>query len=220
MCISRIPEDGSIIFPPSHCPKCNAKLRFFDLVPIISYMMLRGRCRYCKDTISPRYPIVEALTAILLLAIYIRWGISVDLAAQAVFASLLIVMAFIDIEHMVIPDDLVIAGIATGIAYSIYRADFPDSMLGICIGFLFMLALSSASKHILKKEALGDGDIKFVIMLGAFMGVEKAFYSLAAASLFGAVIGIALILFGRLRREDYIPFAPFLALASVVLILF
>ena len=136
--------------------------------------------------------------------------------ALIILISLLIVISFIDLEHLVIHDLLVLMGIAAGLAYSMLRGHITDSLLGICFGFLFMISLEVVARIVLKKEALGDGDVKLVIMLGAFLGFEKMMFSIALSSILGSVIAITLILFKRLKREDYIPFAPFLALGAVV----
>ncbi len=219
VCISRIPEEGSIVYPPSHCPKCKSTLRAYDLIPLISYLILRGRCRYCGEKISIRYPVVEALTAALLLIFYLKVGFSVRFAAILIFSILLVLISFIDIEHMVIPDFLMLIGIGTGLAYSAYSGNFIESLTGACFGFSFMFLISSAAKYALKKEAMGDGDIKLLIMLGANLGIERTLLSVLFASLTGAAAGIALILLKKLNREDYIPFAPFLALGAIVSIL-
>lgn len=219
VCISRIPEERSIVFPPSNCPKCKTKLKMLDLIPIFSYFMLRGQCRYCGEKISIRYPAVEALTAILFLMFYIKAGFSVQYLALIVFSVLLILISFIDIEHMVIYDFLLLIGIASGLAYSIYAGRLTDSLLGLCFGFLFMFILGLGAKLTMKKEALGDGDIKFLVMLGANLGIEKTLLAIFGASIAGAAVGILLIAFEKLKRDDYIPFAPFLALGAVVSIL-
>jgi len=219
VCISRIPEEKSVVFPPSHCPKCKAKLKAPDLIPVLSYFMLRGRCRYCKEKISIRYPIVEALTALLFLAFYFKAGFSMHYAVLVLFSVLLMLISFIDIEHMMIPDFLMLIGIGLGIAYSIFTGNLTESLIGICFGFLFMFILGLSAKLVMKKEALGDGDIKFMVMLGANMGIERTLLSVLGASITGATVGILLILFEKLKKEDYIPFAPFLALGAVVSIL-
>jgi len=216
VCISRIPEEASVVYPPSHCPKCNSKLKAQDLIPILSYLMLRGRCRYCNEKISIRYPIVEALTAALFLIFYIKAGFSVQFFALMIFSALLILISFIDIEHLIIPDFLVLIGIGVGLAYSIYGGNLVESLQGICFGFLFMFILGTAAKFALKKEALGDGDIKLLVMLGANLGVERTLLSIFGASVAGAAVGISMILLNMLKKEDYIPFAPFLALGAVV----
>jgi leader peptidase (prepilin peptidase)/N-methyltransferase len=219
VCISRIPEEGSIIYPPSHCPKCKSKLGIYDLIPLISYLILRGRCRYCGEKISIRYPVVEALTAALFLMFYLKAGLSVQFAALLIFSVLLVLISFIDIEHMVIPDFLMLIGIGSGVAYSVCSGSIVESLTGACFGFLFMFILSSAAKYALKKEAMGDGDIKLLVMLGANLGIERTLLSVLFASLTGAAAGISLILLKKMKKEDYIPFAPFLALGAVLAIL-
>ena len=219
VCISRIPEEASIVYPPSHCPKCKTKLKVKDLIPLFSYLMLRGRCRYCNEKISIRYPVVEALTALLFLVFCIKAGFSIHYLSLIALSVLLILISFIDVEHFVIPDFLVLIGIAVGVAYSIYSGSLMDSLIGICFGFLFMFLLGTAAKYALKKEALGDGDIKLMVMLGANLGIEKAALAVLGASVLGAAVGMLLIVLNYRKMEDYIPFAPFLALGAVVSIL-
>ena len=166
-----------------------------------------------------RYPIVESLTALLFLAFYIKAGFSVHYASLVIFSVLLILISFMDIEHMIIPDFLMLIGIGLGIAYSIYAGNLTESLVGICFGFLFMFILGGSAKLVMKKEALGDGDIKLMVMLGANLGIERTLLSVLGASIMGAAVGIILILFEKLKKEDYIPFAPFLALGAVVSIL-
>jgi leader peptidase (prepilin peptidase)/N-methyltransferase len=219
VCISRIPEERSIIFPPSHCPECGAKIKAVDLIPIISWFMLRGRCRSCMKPISFRYPIVEALTAAVFAVLYFHFGLSVNFVFSLVFASLLILISFIDIEHLMIPYLLMLAGIAVGIAYSLYNGIIIDSLTGISFGFVFMYLLGEGARFFLKKEALGEGDVKLMVMLGSFLGLRQAFISMAFGSMTGAVVGLILISAGMIKREDQIPFGPFLALGAIVSIL-
>jgi leader peptidase (prepilin peptidase) / N-methyltransferase len=219
VCISRIPQEESIAYPPSRCPKCKAKLKAYDLIPLLSYLFLRGRCRYCGVKISIRYPIVEALTAFLFLVFYLKAGLSVYFGDLVVFSILLVLISFIDLENLLIPDFLMLIGIGTGLAYSIYSGKVVESLTGACFGFLFMLLLSTAAKYAFKKEAMGDGDIKLLVMFGANLGIERTLMSLVCASLTGAAVGLLLISLKILRRDDYIPFAPFLALGAIVSIL-
>lgn len=216
VCISRLPEERSIIFPPSHCPKCGKELKAYDLIPVLSYLLLGGRCRACGKRISLRYPIVEALTAVLFLAFYFKLGISAGYFLSILFASILIVISFIDIEHMFIHDILVLSGIAAGVLYSALNASLAGSLQGICFGFLFMFLVGYGAKYMFKKEALGDGDIKLMVMLGSFIGMERSLWAITIASIAGSIIGITLILFGRIKRQDYIPFAPFLAMGALI----
>jgi len=219
VCISRIPEGASLIFPSSHCPKCKKKLLFFDLIPIISYFLLSGKCRYCGKKISVRYPVVEAITAFVFIMSYIKYRMSIDLLFFLVIASLLIIISFIDLEHMVIPDFLMIIGIFLGLIYSLYSGNMIDALKGISVGFVFMYLLGLSAKYLFKKEALGEGDIKLVVMLSSFLGVERTFISIFSGSIIGSVIAGMLMLAGRLKRQDYIPFGPFLSLGALIVML-
>lgn len=186
---------------------------------MISFLFLRGRCRYCGEKISIRYPIVEALTAALFLASYVKSGFSVQFAVYVIFSALLITISFIDIEHFMIPDFLMLIGIAVGLAYSIYSGTFAGNLAAMCFAFLFMLILGEGAGYVLKKEALGDGDIKLLVMFASFMGLERTFLSLAFGSVLGAAVGLLAVWLKRLKMDDRIPFAPFLALGAVVSIL-
>jgi leader peptidase (prepilin peptidase)/N-methyltransferase len=219
VCISRIPEEKSIVFPPSSCPKCGARIRTYDLIPILSWLLLRGKCRACGLPISPRYPIVEGLTAVVFTLLYFKAGPTLDLAFYFVFAVLLIVISFIDIENLMIPDFLMIAGIAVGFIFSLIKGNITDSLIAVCAAFVFMSLIGFAAKMWLQKEALGEGDIKLMVMMGSFLGTQGMINTLVIGSVTGAAIGMTLIAMKALKREDYIPFGPFLALGALISIL-
>jgi leader peptidase (prepilin peptidase)/N-methyltransferase len=178
-----------------------------------------GRCRYCKERISVRYPIVEALTAALFLLLYLKAGFSVQYLALLIFSALLIVISVIDMEKLVIPDILVLTGIGVGMSYAVYSGTLVESLQGICFGFVFMYLLGAAAKSVFKKEALGEGDIKLLVMFGANIGIERTLIAIFGGSIIGAIVGIILIFLKKMKEDDYIPFAPFLALGAIVSIL-
>lgn len=217
VCISRIPKDESIISARSHCPHCKKTIPFYDLVPILSYIILRGRCRNCGGKISIRYPIVEALTAALLLLIVFLHGYSLMALMIFIFFSLLLIIAFIDLETLLIPDVLVISGAVIGLLLNIYFGNGVEfSAIGMAFGFAFMYALSAGGRYFLKKEAMGDGDIKLAVMLGALYGAKKLLLSVFIGSVSGLIIVLVLLISNRIKRDAHLPFGTFLAMGAFI----
>lgn len=220
VCISRIPKEASIAFPPSHCPKCNTTLKVIDLIPIFSWIMLKGKCRYCSQPVSAIYPIVEFLSAAVFLTTYIKFGFSINFLFYTVMFLLLMVISFIDIETLEIPDFLVIAGIFIALIYAVINRTLPESLFAMAAGFSFMFLLSEGATYFLKKEALGEGDIKLIIMFGAMLGVERMFMAIFVSSLIGSVVAGMSMLLRKMNKNDQIPFGPFLSLGAFISILF
>ncbi len=215
VCIHRIPRGESILYPPSHCPKCGTSLKFYDNIPILSYIFLKGRCRYCKAKISPIYPIVELLTGVLYLLTYIIFSYKglLDLFFAYIFISLLIVITFIDLEHMIIPDVLVIPGIIIFLFYPFLSSNslFLNKLLGGFIGgFIIFLIV------FLSRGGMGIGDIKFSIMIGLFLGIKYIFVALILSFIIGGIVGIGLLVFKIKGRKDPIPFGPFLSIGGII----
>lgn len=217
VCITRLPQEKSIVFPPSRCPNCRHKLSAVDLIPIMGYLFLRGRCRYCKSHISIRYPFVEILTAASFVFVYLKNGLSINLFFGLLFISLLIVIFFSDLETQIIPDPLNIIGVIGGLIFYFLRKDFYWPIFGLMLGIIIMSAIYFIGLFLYKREALGIGDIKLGAMLGAFLGAEKVIYSIFLSYILGAIIALALIIFRIRKKEDLIPFGPFMALAAVIL---
>jgi leader peptidase (prepilin peptidase) / N-methyltransferase len=159
------------------------------------------------------------LTAVLFALLYSKFGFGLEMLVYSVLTSILIIEAFMDLETMLIADDLLIFGIIVGLAYSLYNGSFAQSLLGATSAFLFMFLLGEAFKRALNKEALGDGDIKMVIMMGVFLGIDKTFIAIFLGSIVGAMLSILLVLLRKLKKEAYIPFAPFLALGAFISIM-
>lgn len=224
VCIYRIPEEQSIINPPSHCPKCNNRLKAVDLIPVFSYLIMRGKCRYCKEKISIRYMLVELFTGILFLFVYNNHHISSATIYYLILVSLLIVITFIDIDHYIIPDSLIIFGILFSIVFNILfeLIDFKNLILGgvLCGGtvFIFVIIL----EFIVKQEVMGRGDIKLFIMLGTFFGIKGGFISVILSVYLGAIYGVIVIVYSKINKRDYnsvIPYGPFISLAAIIQIL-
>jgi len=215
--ICRIPEDKSIVFPASHCPKCQHPIRFYDNIPIISYLVLRGKCRDCHEKISLRYPLVEAMTAAFSLLLFWKFGISLQYLFSFIFVAALIVITFIDFDHQIIPDVISLPGIPFFCIGAIFFMGLTvwESLLGILIGGGCLFAIAFGYEVITKREGMGGGDIKLLAMLGAFLGWKSLFFILFVSSLLGAVIGITLMVIKGENMKYAVPFGPFLSVAAV-----
>ncbi len=222
VCIYRIPLKKSIIKPPSVCPKCGKRIRFYDNIPLISYLFLRGRCRHCRGYISWEYPLVEAITGLLSLALFIRYGLSLQFLFFFLFAGTLVVISFIDLHHRIIPDVLSLPGILAGWAYSLLAGHIPwlDSLIGSIAGAgaLFLVAL--VYQRLTGREGMGGGDIKLLGMIGAWMGWRSLPFIVLISSLTGAVIGSIFILIAGKGYRFRIPFGPFLSLGALIYLFF
>lgn len=219
VCICRIPREESIVLPASRCPKCHIPLKFYDNIPVISYIFLGGRCRGCGEKISWQYPFVELLTGALFLALGWRFGPSWPLIPYLVFTSSLIIIAFIDIEHLIIPDIISLPGILLGflISFLPFMSVRPlDSLIGIFAwgGCFWLIAI--IGRWIWKRDALGGGDIKLIAMIAAFLGWRGGLITVFWASLIGSSWGGFLMLIKRKGRKDLIPFGPFLCLGALI----
>lgn len=231
VCIYRIPRKEYIVFPGSHCTSCSTKLKPWDLVPVLSYVFLKGRCRYCGNKISIRYPIVEALTAIIFETLYFKYGIGIKFIIYVFAISLLIVMAFIDIEYMIIPNVIVIIGLLAGICIIIYNYACPigiyldqcwwNPLLGSAVGSGFLFLISFFGVLICKsEEAMGMGDVKIMAVIGLFLGWRKTIVTLYLAVIAAGVISIILILTGIKSRKGKIAFGPFITVGAYIAILY
>jgi len=221
VCIYRIPRNESVVYPASHCPKCRTTIRPFDNIPVLSYILLRGRCRHCKSKISIRYPVVEFLTGLIYLTIYLIYGLSIQTLIYVILSSALIIITFIDLNEQIIPDVISLPGIAIGFILSFFvpYISFINSALGVVIGGGIILVISLGGSVIYKKEAMGGGDVKLAAMIGAFLGWRYIIISLFLGFFLGALIGIILIMTKVKKREDVIPFGPFIVLGSLITLL-
>ncbi len=218
VCIYRIPKGQSISYPPSHCPKCDNSLKVIDLIPILSYLILKGRCKYCKERISRQYPIVELLTAIILTLIYIKFNLSIFFIKYSLLSLLLIVISFIDYYHKIIPDKLIVLGLLIGISLHILYPNLDElinSAIGLSIGGGIFLMIA-----VLTNGAMGGGDIKLMGMLGFMLGWKWILLITLLSFIIGAIISVALMILGLKSRKDYIPFGPFIAIATFITILY
>jgi len=204
------------VFPASHCVHCGVRLKPIELVPFFSYVWQRGRCRNCGVAISLRYPLVELLTALLLsLVWYLQRG-SPALHAYMVFSSLLIVISFIDFDHFIIPDQLLVAGLGVWLIMQLLIpfVSWTDAMAGGALGFAVMLVI-----YVLSRGGLGFGDVKLVGLIGLYLGTSLTLLTLFLAFVMGAVVGLALLLLKLKQRKSALPFGPFLALGAYLAML-
>jgi leader peptidase (prepilin peptidase)/N-methyltransferase len=222
VCIVRLPKRESLIRPPSHCPLCNKPIAFYDNIPIISYIVLGGKCRYCKNRISLRYPVVEALTGLMTVALFMRYGPTVQFLLLTLFSAALLVITFIDLAHQIIPDAISVPGILVGFGASflIPMVSWPESILGILVGGGLLFLIAVGYKWITGRDGMGGGDIKLLAMMGAWLGWKAIPFIILASSLIGLLIGggSGLLLKKGLRAR--IPYGPFLATACLIYIFF
>ncbi|MEW6350337.1 MAG: prepilin peptidase [Thermodesulfobacteriota bacterium] len=221
--ICRMPEGRSVVFPPSHCPVCGAHIRFYDNIPILSYLFLRARCRDCAHPISIRYPVIELITACLSTAIYFKFGPTPAYAVFMVLCAALVAIFWIDLDHMIIPDVISLNGIPVGMACSIVgwipEMDWFTSITGFLLGGAILYVPAILYEKLRGVEGLGGGDIKLLAMMGTFIGPYGVVFVLTVSSLLGSIVGLCGMLFRGASSTTHIPFGPFLT-ASAVLYIF
>lgn len=209
--INRVPKGESIVFPSSHCPKCMHKLSPLDNIPVLSYVMLKGRCRYCKTRISLQYPIIEILNGVIFGYLYTRTGLSIQLLFDVLLAMLFICVVMIDLKHEIIPDSINLINGILGLAMLLFvgHTTASDALFGFLAGggILFLIALAGP---------MGGGDIKFMAATGLWLGLFPTIFALLISFILGGLIGVLLILFKIKDRKDHIPFGPFLVLGCVI----
>lgn len=221
VCIHRIPRGESIVFPSSSCPGCGARIRPWDNVPILSYLILWGKCRSCKGKISIRYPLVEALSALLALAMLYRFGLNVSFAVYYVWTCALLVITFIDLDHQIIPDSLSIGGIVAGLALVWWMpVSYLDALIGLGLGAGLLIAVIYGYFFLTGKHGMGGGDVKLLGMIGVFTGWQGVLFTIFTGSLAGSLVGIPWALLQRKNMQTAIPFGPFLALGAFIYVLF
>jgi leader peptidase (prepilin peptidase)/N-methyltransferase len=243
VCIYRIPLELSVITPRSHCPHCNTPIAWYDNLPILSWLLLRARCRKCSGTISARYVIVELLTAVLFLLVWLKFGTPhtsrvlalapisdlrlVPICWLVVFGLLL--GTFVDIEHMIIPDRVSLGGIVLGLGFSALvpalhhertaLGGLGASFLGAVAGSGLLWITAVLGKLAFKKDAMGMGDVKLLGAIGAFLGWVSVLFTVMISSFLGAIVGLSLVLARRKEMQSRIPYGPYLALAALVWLL-
>ena len=242
VCIFRIPLGTSLISPSSHCPHCKNSLKAYDNIPILSYLLLGGRCRNCGAPISARYPLVETIMALFSTFLMLKFGLSPSFFIYFILISSLVVVSFIDLDHRIIPDKISLPGIILGFLASFVKPvegqnDFLvlfvfktvrgalnmaalDSLLGICIGGGLLYAVAVLFYWATKKEGMGGGDIKLLAMIGAFLGWSSTVFIILISSLLGSIVGVAIMVAKGADSKYAIPFGPFLSMGAVIYLFF
>ena len=217
VCIARIPEAGSLIYPGSNCPACHHPIRFYDNIPILSYLWLRGRCRNCGQSISFRYLLVEAVSGLMAALVLVYFGLTVDALIYFILICAFIIIIYIDLDHQIIPDSISLPGIPIGFAASFFldTVTYIDSLIGILLGGGLLFAIAWGYYLITRKEGMGGGDIKLLAMIGAFMGWQGVCFTIFIASITGTLAGILLMLFAQKDLKFALPFGPFLSIGAI-----
>jgi len=243
VCILRIPNAKSIVLPPSHCPSCGTPIKPYDNIPVVSWLVLAGRCRKCKVRISAMYPMVELGTGLLFLACYLAFGLNAEALKWAIFAALMIVLTVTDLRERILPDKINFAGLGLGLLLSLFTRpvdgtalwlanhvfaypppeaalSFGDALIGAgaASGLLWLVAEGYFRAR--GREGMGLGDVKMMAMAGAFLGLQRALLTILAGSLLGSVIGIAVIAIGRKGRDFELPFGTFLGAGAMLVVFF
>ncbi len=223
--IYRLPLGQSLIAPPSSCPSCGKQLGAVELIPLLGYLLLKGRCRYCEEKISILYPLVELAVGCLFLAVFINFKLTIDAFYYLTLLFILLGTALIDLRHRIVPNNLVGTGLAAGLAFflisaaaryfswsgrAILSASFVDSILGAVAGTVIILLIILVSRG-----GMGAGDMKLMALIGFYVGLRGTAVVLLLGFIFGALVGITFMILGRVSRKDALPFAPYLALASL-----
>ncbi|HEY2380710.1 MAG TPA: prepilin peptidase [Terriglobia bacterium] len=241
--ILRLPQGISISVPRSHCPQCKKQISWYDNIPVLSYLILGGRCRRCKRKFSARYPFIEAITGVVSLLLCLKYGLTIEWGIFLVFSSALIVLAFIDLDHRILPDVITLNGIWLGILISVYLAEpsplisrlslaagfeltnprviaFSASVLGIIVGGGLLWGVAEAYLRLRGIEGMGFGDVKMMAMVGAFLGAPLALLTIMFGSLLGSIVGLIFIRMTKRTREYELPFGTFLSFAGIVAVLY
>jgi len=218
VCVYRLPQRLSIVFPGSHCPCCQESLRPWHNIPLLSYVLLGGRCATCKMAISPRYPLVELGNGLLYVVLCHHYHFSVQGVVFALFATALLIVSCIDLAHTIIPDAITLPGIVVGLGTSLWLTPVGvgNAVLGVLVGGGLFLLMAVLSVLILQREGMGGGDIKLIAMIGAFLGWHAVLVTIFLGAVLGALVGTVLMLLRRQGRKEPLPFGPFLATGALL----
>ena len=223
VCIYRLPISKSISNPPrSFCPNCNHMIRYYDNIPVFSYILLKGCCRYCKEPISLRYLLVEIMSGLMVVAVVLKYGISFQSFIYFIFIASLIVITFIDLDHRIIPDIITLPGIIIGLGSSFFipQIGFKTSIIGLLAGGGSLYSVAWGYHLITGKDGMGGGDIKLLAMMGTIVGWKGILFIIFVSSAVGTLTGITLILIQGKNMKFAIPFGPFLSLGAITYIFF
>ena len=218
VCSIRLPKEESIVAPGSHCPQCKKPIKFYDNIPLVSYLLLKGRCRYCHSPISIQYPLVEGITALGSLILFMKFGLSLSYLIYFAFVAALIVITVIDLYHQIIPDVISLPGIGVGLLASLIipQITFLNSLLGVLLGGGSLFLVATLYQWLFKREGMGGGDVKLLAMIGAFLGWKAVILTILLGSLIGSITGIIIMVSKGKDFKYAIPFGPFLSLGAVI----
>ena len=228
VCIVRLPKEESIIYPASHCISCKHELKLLDLIPVFSFIFLKGRCRYCNKEISKRYILVELLTGIIAGFTFFMYGFSIDFFRFFAMSAILIVVSLIDLEYKIIPDELILVGIFIGIILTIYnlflggvyKTWYSPLIGGVLVSSILYIFSKIGQKIYKTEDVIGLGDVKLFIALGMILGCEKVVIAFLVSVFLGGFYGIITILIDKSNLKRLLPFAPFISLGSIVAVYF
>ncbi len=221
--ILRLPQEGgSIVFPASHCPRCKTPLSWYENIPIISYIFLRGKCKHCNNNISLQYPVVELLMALLSGAVFYKFGLSITACGYFLFCAALVVIIWIDIHHQIIPDIISLPGIFVGFFFSFVNSQvtWQSSLIGLLVGGGILYSIALLYFVLRKQEGMGGGDIKLLAMIGAFLGWQSLLFVIFFSSLTGTIVGLTAMAKQKKGGATRIPFGPFLSVAALFFLFF
>ena len=222
VCIYRLPESKSIVYPGSACPVCGYRLRSYDNIPILSYFLLRGKCRSCHTVIPVRYLLVELLGGLFAVAVYLKYNITAEGAVFFIFIAVLLVITFIDLDHRIIPDVISLPGIVLFFLAAVFVLAIPakDSLIGILSGGGSLYLVAFVYRLLTRKEGMGGGDIKLLAMIGALIGWQGVAFTIFVSSATGTLIGSAVMIATRKSMKLAVPFGPFLAIGAITYLFF
>jgi leader peptidase (prepilin peptidase) / N-methyltransferase len=218
VCIYRIPAGKSVVYPPSSCGYCNTRLKALDMIPVLSYLLLGGKCRYCRQSFSTRYAIVELMTGIIYASLFIIYGFTFVFAKYIVLSSFLIVIGLIDFDTTDVYFTTTISGIMAGIVFAVTSYFLGNGFIQYFWGALLGGGVITAI--ILLTRGMGWGDVEICLMCGVFLGLQLTVVTLFFSFIFGGIIGVLLIITKKKSRKDYIPFGPNIALGAIVAMLY
>jgi leader peptidase (prepilin peptidase)/N-methyltransferase len=233
VCIHRLPRGESIIFPASRCPQCGQRLSPLDLIPVLGYLFLRGKCRYCHSPISFRYPLVEFGSGVFFVGAALSFpaaGLPRDFCFSVIFLCLMLIVFFTDLELQLIPDAISVSGIFSGLTYNFLRgmlssagrtlAPLYSAISGMLLGYAIFYLISRLGRMVFKKDVMGEGDLFLAALLGAYLGWQGALLAIFLAYLLAALVLVGLMALGRIKTGQYVPFGPALAAGGVITLFF
>jgi leader peptidase (prepilin peptidase) / N-methyltransferase len=230
VCIYRIPKEESVVSPPSHCPKCGNQLKYYDLIPVLSFLMLKGKCRYCGEKVSIRYALVELLTGLTFLALFLKYSFTVEFLAAIFLMSVLIIVFFIDLDNKIIPHGLTLIGVAGGLILTVFNFFNPvilfgntnwwSHLLGVLpgSGILFLVALLGLIIY-KSDEGMGMGDVYIFAPIGLFLGFKLCILNLMLSIFIAGFISVILLIIRKKNRKDTIPFGPFIVTGTFIVLI-